>query len=431
MGGILINGDGARLPIASRSVHCVIFSPPYWGHREYQGNQTRGLFPDLGLEMTMGLHISRMVEIGHEVRRILRPDGVWWLNYGDGFSTTVNGRPAVEISQFGDDRAFRDKPFSTNIDLPAGNLLMLPHRIAIALQEDGWIIRNDNVWPKANPMPESLPGVVWKPPSCDCAKEARERLIAEQADQGIARHRVQNRAGKILADPNCERCGGTGKLPGLKLTWGAWRHTRAHEFVFMLTKTDHYFCDQRAVREPYSRKVRKEEAYLQRLGGRNPRTVFRVKPEKYGRAHYATYPQDLIWRLIRAATPKYCCPECGQGWAPVVDETFSLQGDVSPGRSIRKPGAKESRWKGYPRGRTHSTVTGYLPTCEHDLDPIPGIVVDPFIGSGTTGLVAEQLGVRWIGVDIAYEYLDEHAKVRALKKTPSHALDDLPLFNAE
>ncbi len=140
---------------------CVVTSPPYWGLRDY------GVEGQLGLEPTLGEHIAAMVALFREVRRVLKPGGTVWLNYGDCYATSPNGRSAAATKAAGgDDRTFRDKPFSTvgPIDDPAGpalkatDLCMVPNRLAIALQDDGWWVRAEIVWAKPNPMPESSRG---------------------------------------------------------------------------------------------------------------------------------------------------------------------------------------------------------------------------------------------------------------------------------
>ena len=133
------------------SVDCVVTSPPYWGLRDYcvEGQ--------LGMERTLGEHIEVMVKVFREVKRVLKPSGTLWLNYGDCYATSPNGRTAAEYKELGDDdRTFRDKPFSTvQGSLKPKDLCMVPNRLAIALQDDGWWVRSEIIWGKTNPMPDS------------------------------------------------------------------------------------------------------------------------------------------------------------------------------------------------------------------------------------------------------------------------------------
>ena len=115
----ILQGDARRLPLADASVHCVVTSPPYWGLRAYGGE-----IGMIGLEPSFDEHLANLVAVFQEVWRVLRDDGTLWLNYGDAY-------------------------------IGPKNLLMMPARVALALQDDGWIIRSDIIWAKPNPMPES------------------------------------------------------------------------------------------------------------------------------------------------------------------------------------------------------------------------------------------------------------------------------------
>jgi DNA modification methylase len=133
------------------SVDCVVTSPPYWGLRDY------GVDGQIGLEPTLAEHLAVMVAVFEEVRRVLMPTGTCWVNYGDCYATTPNGRSAADTKASGnDDRTFRDKPFSTiGGNIKSKDLCMIPNRLAIALQDAGWWVRSEIIWGKTNPMPDS------------------------------------------------------------------------------------------------------------------------------------------------------------------------------------------------------------------------------------------------------------------------------------
>lgn len=137
--------------MAPDSVDCVVTSPPYWGLRDY------GIEGQIGLEATLAEHLAVMVDVFDAVKRVLKPTGTLWLNYGDCYATSPNGRSAADTKLVGnDDRTFRDKPFSTiGGTLKAKDLCMIPNRLAIALQDAGWWVRSEIVWGKLNPMPDS------------------------------------------------------------------------------------------------------------------------------------------------------------------------------------------------------------------------------------------------------------------------------------
>lgn len=176
------------------SVDCVVTSPPYWGLRDYE---TEG---QIGLEPTLGEHLAVMVDIFQEVRRVLKPAGTCWVNYGDCYATSPNGRSATDTKAAGgDDRTFRDKPFSTiGGVLKAKDLCMVPNRLAIALQESGWWVRSEIIWGKSNPMPDS--SGAYRPST------AHEKifLLTKSADADVWRARD---TGEISFAPDLtERC---------------------------------------------------------------------------------------------------------------------------------------------------------------------------------------------------------------------------------
>jgi DNA modification methylase len=172
----------AMRAMPANSVDCVVTSPPYWGLRDY------GVAGQIGLEPTLGQHLEVMVAVFREVWRVLKPHGTLWLNYGDCYAAQPNGKSAAAYKADGtDDRTFRDKPFSTVGPIlqpdtrgpqragakeayradsgrtirPGGylkpkDLCMIPNRLAIALQDDGWWVRSEIIWHKPNPMPESV-----------------------------------------------------------------------------------------------------------------------------------------------------------------------------------------------------------------------------------------------------------------------------------
>jgi len=144
--GALVQADALAIPFPSNYFHSILTSPPYFALRKYSGDQ--GTEP-LGLEPTPELHIERLVIIFREVWRVLRPDGVCWLNYGDCYAGSGGehkdggGQSGLGVSNRGDRVGIPDQK---RVKLAGGNLMLMPHRLAIALQEDGWIVRNDVVW---------------------------------------------------------------------------------------------------------------------------------------------------------------------------------------------------------------------------------------------------------------------------------------------
>ena len=232
-----------------QSVQCVVTSPPYFGLRDY------GQDGQIGLEETPAAYIDRLVSVFREVWRVLRDDGTVWLNIGDSYNGSAPNRTGQH--GFNDGRTNRSKRFSVGgIDgLKAKDLVMIPARVALALQADGWYLRSDIIWAKPNPMPESVTD----------------------------------------------------------------RPTSAHEHVFLLTKSARYFYDSEAVKEPNSsnrapsRKAKTNGAghlalrpqgtpYDGEGDNRNLRNVWYINSQPYPGAHFAVFPPSLPETCIKAGS---------------------------------------------------------------------------------------------------------------------------------
>jgi len=253
IGSSIFEGDALtvlrRLP--DQSVQAIVTSPPYWGLRDYDNpNQ-------IGLESTLPQFLNSLCFIFREARRVLRDDGVFWLNIGDGYTSGNRGWRAPDKKNPA--RAMGVRP-DTPMGLKPKDLIGVPWRLAFALQDDGWYVRADIVWNKPNAMPESVKD----------------------------------------------------------------RPTRAHEYLFMLSKSEKYYYDRQAILEE---------------NGRNCRSVWNIHTQGFPGAHFATFPPKLIEPCIKAST---------------------------------RPG---------------------------------DIVLDPFFGSGTVGIVAKALGRHYAGIELNPDYV--------------------------
>jgi len=165
----------AMAAMPERSVHCVVSSPPYWGLRDYGippvdwQDGDRCVF---GLEKTIAAYIRHTIEIFDGLRRVLRDDGVIWWNVGDSYSSGSRSSYDRNAPNKGQNHVGERRPCGEI----SGQKLLIPHRVAIALQDAGWCVRQDNVWAKRSPMPESVSGwpVVSKPSICP---ESRQRTM--------------------------------------------------------------------------------------------------------------------------------------------------------------------------------------------------------------------------------------------------------------
>jgi DNA modification methylase len=251
----LLRADARHLPLADRTVQCVVTSPPYWGLRDY------GTAGQIGLEQTPAAYVAELVAVFREVRRVLRDDGVLWLNLGDSYANDTkwggsSGGKHVKALH-GQTGIGRQK---VQTGLKSKDLVGIPWRVAFALQADGWYLRSDIIWHKPNPMPESVTD----------------------------------------------------------------RPTKAHEYVFLLTKAECYYYDAKAIQEasiypddnPKARARAddyRDRAVADRISAINPlnarayptrnaRTVWTIATQPYSGAHFATMPEALAERCILAST---------------------------------------------------------------------------------------------------------------------------------
>jgi DNA modification methylase len=401
--------------LEDNSIDCVVTSPPYWGLRDYGtasyegGNPnckhtiTDGIVdnknnklierPDrasdkkncvkcgakridkqLGLEPTYQEHIQNIVELFRAMKPKLKDSATVWLNYGDSYASTVNGTKVKDQVknkvQFagkylieGDDRTFRDKPFSTiQGSLKPKDLVMIPNRIAIALQDDGWWIRSEIIWHKPNPMPESVSD---RPTSCHekiwlitkskkyyyDADAIREPLVSSSINVKIKSNgNIKNVFGKYKTDENEKKHRqGMSKTRGSKLVETRPKLPSQKEFVKYLrekttlkdlventdikkTTIEHWFRNDEVgfafpsvedwnkikdLLDDWTEKFNNldyaltyVETHLDEIQnnplGKNKRNVWTVTTKPFKGSHFATFPKDLIEPCIKAG-----CPEGG------------------------------------------------------------------------------------------------------------------------
>jgi DNA modification methylase len=332
-------GDAAAVlaGLPDESVHCCCTSPPYYGLRAYLPSTHDARALEIGHEATPAAYVARLLAVFRAVWRVLRADGTLFVVLGDSY-----GRE-------------REK-----------SLCGIPWRVAFALMDAGWILRNDAIWHKASAMPSSV----------------RDR----------------------------------------------W--TLAHEYVFFFTKQARYAFDLGAILEPatYGGDVQtlgaKSFSRGQAAGlglapwgnglastytnseWRHPRDVFRVPYEPTSEAHYAPFPAALIRPLLAAGCPERLCATCGRAWQR---------------RGTRPLGALPASHGGssFARGKTGvnglgrvqqepSTTSGpghLVPGCACAGGTVPGVVLDPFLGSGTTAAAALAMGRHALGIELSADYL--------------------------
>ena len=391
----------ATLP--DNSIHCCVTSPPYWGLRSYQGDA--GM---IGLEPTFDQHIANLVAVFREVKRVLRDDGICWLNYGDAYA--------------GGGRGNYSKPGSWQDTWKPKDLMMMPARVAMALQSDG---ANMGALSAITRAIAAIEEAYWDEPVPDRVINILDGLEKEYAQAKGDSWWIRSEV--IWWKPN--------PMPESVTD----RPTSAHEKVYLLAKSGKYFYDAEAVRTsivdpndvrkgnsqendksmpPTERNEIKPDTNRWRTGqhpsGANLRNVWKIATHSFPGAHFATFPPKLVEPCIKAGTSQHgVCAECGAPWARVVekpdmphDATANTKyDDKSHGGRARKMiqsrrarGIKDDEgWGG--------TTTGWQPTCTCGTEAVvPATVLDPFGGSGTTGMVAVRLGRNATLVEISPEY---------------------------
>lgn len=345
--------------LPDESVDCVVTSPPFYGLRDY------GVDGQIGLEDTPQAFITRLVGLFSQIRRVLKKTGVCWVNLGDSYASGEIGRhDSVQANNgrewSGTKKATIRQQQHNVTNLPSKSLLMIPARFAIAMQDDGWILRSECVWVKPNPMPESVKD----------------------------------------------------------------RPTKSHEMVYMFTRSPRYWYDADAVREMAEAPTRRAASFRDggvytnnrsfnnsatkdkathgdgEMGiGRNRRDVFTIATEPTPFAHFATFPQALIEPLILAGCPEKLCAECGKPYEREVEveRTIESKSKRYNGVSMRNDA------NNYRQKATH-TDKGIHPTCTCNAATRAGVVFDPFMGSGTTALVARRLGRHYLGCELNPKY---------------------------
>jgi DNA modification methylase len=395
---LLLNANALHIPIADNSIQMCVTSPPYWNLRDYNVSGQLGLerVPDC-LGWATGApcgscYVCDMVAVFREVKRILRDDGVLFLNLGDSYAGAGAGgggnRKGNEHGQHdGITNSIRGK---TPAGLKPKDLCMIPARVALALQADGWWLRSGITWVKLNPLPESVTDRPTKSTEMVYVLTKSESYVWDQ---------------EAVREPNSPTSGKWGKsvIPKTAQAQGDGRHGKSG---FMGGE-----ISQEEITEKYY------------TNGRNMRDVIILATQPTKEAHFATMPEALVDRCIRAGTSEGgCCPTCGQAWERVISKEWKKDDNGLGVRNDIKDLQIHNRGKtsAFVTGGSNATSTlGFRQSCTCPPQPPIGcLVFDPFTGSGTSGRVATKLNRRFVGTELSLKYLIEIAKKRTSEIQP-------------
>ena len=385
-----------KLP--NESIDCIVTSPPSWRLRDYRVPKTRWLDGEseaLGMEQDFRSYLDHLLEIFNEMNRVLKSTGTLWVNLGDtyagdwrNYKASLYKNPPKNLQHknaaLPTDRHWNPAnrpPPSFPQSVKKKSLCLIPERFTIGMLEQGWVLRNRIVWHKPNHTPSSV----------------KDRF-------------------------SC-----------------SW------EYLFLFSKSPKYYFDLDAVRIPHKAStlqrrnyrwkaprsmrdtgVKSEESNMCHPLGKNPGDCWQIMTRPFREAHFAVYPEELCERPIRAGCPSKVCMKCG------TPQLTRKAGESANAFNIRVRDAKKGRLKNHDRKATDTEIRDYkekdyvsqsrekvIFSCDCKAGFSPGVVLDPFMGSGTTAVVAKRLGRQFIGFELNPAYVEMAIKRLSTIKSSS------------
>ena len=319
----------------------------------------------LGLEPTFDLYIKHLCDIFDEVKRVMKKTGTLWVNLGDTYSGSQSTNSSVKSTNQHMKDCYREDALNKETGLPSKSLCMIPYRFAIEMVNRGWILRNTIVWHKPNCMPSS----------------AKDRFTVD------------------------------------------------FEYLFFFAKNKKYFFETQY--EPFKSEPTKlrdktnegyGKAFLTPLGkglrngyeqgARNKRTVWTITTKGFSESHFAVFPEELVETPIKAGCPEFVCSKCGKAREKIIETTYEkiveskpLKGGITSSSMNDGAGQKIGGLNNRKHGIGASFKESGYSSCSCNAPFNPGIVMDIFMGSGTTAKVAKDLKRDWIGIELNGDYV--------------------------
>lgn len=405
-----IVGSAHNMPIPDKSVHAIITSIPYYKKRQYAGEQlvdwtqvsmanpfggdtitVPPMTAELGDEPTAVAFISHILLCLREMWRVLRDDGSLVLNIGDTFTR----------AEYAHD-SFRPK-----------DLMLIPERVAMAAHADGWYVRNAIPWVKRSHMPEG--------PSDRISISHETIYLLTKSPHyyfdvvGIRQPGVDYvRPGG--ATPYTAESGliqGTSSRTLHQMSNDTGRHCRTMDIFDMgIESLVQSLANDMATAVAFANGEQGAMVIGDELAG------VVVNPQRYPKAHYATFPLELAKLFVTATTSTAVCAQCGRPYLPQYQREFVPQGDIKSAEAMahgRLADDGSNNCEGQRRGTYKHTFMDHRSQCNCQVGTTKAVVLDPFAGSGTTGEACIELCRDFILNDISAEYINEHCRDRTTK----------------
>lgn len=387
--------------LPDESVNCVMTSPPYWALRDY------GISGQLGLESTFKEYINKLCDIFDEVKRVLRKDGTCWINLGDTYASAGGSERKFDdqSKEFGfSEGTLKAQGRGRIKDYPHKSLCMIPFRFAIEMVNRGWILRNTIIWHKPNCMPSSAKDrftvdfeylfFFVKNKKYWFETQYDPHLTQESRPDGIVRER---------------EFGYDTKYPSV----------RGYKFNYRVRDVKRGYAEKSGQYKASPKEVEQYHGQQINYGsqGRNKRAVWKIPTQPFPEAHFAVYPEAICETPIKSGCPEFVCNKCGKAREKIMNpseeygellkenkETGINQIDFFP--RVDNKNLPEGRKSGFEKRVTADYKFSGYTNCNCNAGFHGGIVLDPFFGAGTTGVVALKQNKKFIGIEISPEYIE-------------------------